>query len=183
MDKEYYNYLLKITPMGRWYRESVVYPLINKWALGLTLDVGCGIGLYLASKDSTCGVDINLECVEHCKGLYGDRVKAMCEDSIPYEKEVFDSVVLDNVLEHVASPVPLLEDCLRVLKPGGRIIILVPGLKGYRKDPDHKIFYDFDKLSLLGRKINCRTIHMRSLPFTGLSRLSSLFCYFVVYEA
>ena len=47
-------------------------------------------------------------------------------------------MVLDNVIEHIQDPMPLLKECKRVLASKGNIIIGVPLEKGYERDPDHK---------------------------------------------
>jgi glycosyltransferase involved in cell wall biosynthesis/phospholipid N-methyltransferase len=38
----------------------------------------------------------------------------------------FDTVICQNVLEHVADDATVLRQCARVLKPGGRVLVLVP---------------------------------------------------------
>ena len=53
---------------------------------------------------------------------------------------------MDNVLEHIEKPEPVLSEITRVLKVNGNLIIGVPGVLGYSKDPDHKVFYDKDGL-------------------------------------
>jgi SAM-dependent methyltransferase len=37
-----------------------------------------------------------------------------------------DFVIASHVIEHVANPLALLADCYRVLRPGGRLVLLVP---------------------------------------------------------
>jgi SAM-dependent methyltransferase len=40
--------------------------------------------------------------------------------------EAYDGVVLSHVIEHVADPVGALQECERVLRPGGRLVLIVP---------------------------------------------------------
>jgi len=48
------------------------------------------------------------------------------EQSLPVAAQSFDAVLLINVLEHIFNYQQLLEESRRVLKPGGKIVIVVP---------------------------------------------------------
>jgi SAM-dependent methyltransferase len=43
-----------------------------------------------------------------------------------YPSGTFDAVTLIHVLEHVANPSSLLAECCRILKPGGRLVVVTP---------------------------------------------------------
>jgi len=45
---------------------------------------------------------------------------------LPYEDEAFDLVVHSDTLEHVSHPIRALEECRRVLRPGGLCAFTVP---------------------------------------------------------
>lgn len=51
--------------------------------------------------------------------------------------------MLDNVLEHIPGEMAdaAIRKMRRVLKPDGILAVSVPGFKGYRSDPDHKVYY------------------------------------------
>jgi SAM-dependent methyltransferase len=51
-------------------------------------------------------------------------------ESLPFEDEKFDLVLSHEVLEHVADDRRCLEEIVRVLKPGGRLVLFVPN-RGY----------------------------------------------------
>jgi SAM-dependent methyltransferase len=108
---------------------------------GRLLDVGCGIGDMLAFRLNSVGVDINEQTVAYCRQR-GHEARMMQPDRLPFESASFDSVLLDNVLEHIAEPAPLLAEVRRILPPGGRLLIGVPGVRGWQSDPDHKVLYD-----------------------------------------
>jgi SAM-dependent methyltransferase len=46
--------------------------------------------------------------------------------ALPYADDTFDFVVMQHVLEHLEKPIPVFAQVLRVLKPGGRVMIEVP---------------------------------------------------------
>ena len=137
----YFSYLRKRSFIGFFYRKFWLYPILRSQLLGQVLDVGCGIGDFLASRPASVGVDINPLAVEWCKkrGLNAELMKV---NSLPFEDGNFDCIVLDNVLEHLSEPHELLLEINRVLVSGGRLLVGVPGKSGYACDPDHKVFYD-----------------------------------------
>ena len=114
------------------------------------LDVGCGIGDMLSYRQNTVGLDVNPLNVDFCQKRQLE-AHMMKPDIIPFRDETFDSVLLDNVLEHIEKPSLLFKEIRRVLKPDGILLIGVPGIKGYQSDDDHKVFYDEKKLHVFIR--------------------------------
>lgn len=178
-DREYFDYLRTISLLGRLYRRFFVYPKIVHFSNGKALDIGCGVGGLLAYNPDIVGVDINKHCVEYCQSL-GLKVSEMEADILPFEAHSFNTVILDNVLEHIAEPVPLVREITRILTPNGRMIVLVPGKKGYRRDKDHKRYYDFKGVSSFASENGFAVVAKRSLPLPWLTKIFSGFCYFVV---
>ena len=137
---DYFNYLRGRGRLGLLYRRFFLYPRLARLLSGRVLDVGCGIGDFLRFRRGTVGVDVNPHAVEWCR-QHGMDCQPMESDHLPFVDDSFDGVVLDNVLEHLVRPLPLLAEIHRVLKPGGRLLIGVPGPRGYACDADHKVFY------------------------------------------
>jgi SAM-dependent methyltransferase len=105
----------------------------------------------LKFRPDIIGVDVNPFNVEICIGR-GLPAQVMDVDSLPFIKGSFESVLLDNVLEHIEDPDVLLGEIHRVLTDGGQLIIGVPGVKGLKSDPDHKVNYDEISLNALAKK-------------------------------
>ena len=144
--KEYFDLLGTITLKGRLYRKYFLYPRINNLCVGKTLDVGCGKGDFISYRKGSVGVDINPFCVDYCKKK--DLEAYHCKDyNYPFESQSFDSVLLDNVLEHLEEPNALLKEIHRVIKTSGYFVIGVPSKQGFRAYADHKVFYDLEKLN------------------------------------
>tara|TARA_Y100001968_G_C19416576_1_gene749335 strand:- start:930 stop:1487 length:558 start_codon:yes stop_codon:yes gene_type:complete len=144
-NQDYFDYLRRRSPLGYFYRRYYLYPLLQSNLINPVLDIGCGIGDYLNFNSKAIGMDINSRSVNFLQE-HGLNAFLMRDNKLPQNDNSFPSIILDNVLEHIQEPLPLLCEIYRVLKVKGRLIVGVPGIKGYRSDPDHKIFYTEDKL-------------------------------------
>jgi len=142
---EYFEYLKRRSRLGAAYRKHWLYPRLARRLQGRALDIGCGIGDMLVYRVNTMGVDINPHTVAFCKAR-GATAVVMQPDRLPFAAAAFDSVLMDNVLEHIPQPEPLLSEVHRVLRPEGRLLVGVPGTRGWASDPDHKVFYDQERL-------------------------------------
>lgn len=163
---QYFNYLAQRSRLGAIYRKHFLYPRLVRRLRGRMLDVGCGIGDMLAFRPDSVGVDINERTVEFCRkrGLTAHRMEP---DRLPFDDENFDSVLMDNVLEHITEPGPVLGEIRRVLRPGGRLLVGVPGRCGWDSDSDHKVFYDE---TALGQRLAASNFTKRELFHTPLVR-------------
>lgn len=95
------------------------------------LDVGCGIGIYswafFNESAEVFGIDIDKENIKKArKQAPGVRFLTSEGENLPFENDFFDIIFLNEVLEHVKDDKKTISECLRVLKPGGKIIIFAP---------------------------------------------------------
>ena len=95
------------------------------------LDVGVGLGRVLGPIDrlQRYGIDISYDYLRKAK-LNGIEVAFSRIEDMPYKDECFDAIVTCDVLEHVIDLHACTKQILRVLKPGGHLIVRVP----YRED-------------------------------------------------
>jgi len=91
------------------------------------LDIGCGIGTYVEKlrefSPHVYGVDIDPARVR--KGQTPGLAAAVSE-RLPFADGVFDLVLLNEVIEHVADDAATLREACRVVKPGGHVVIYAP---------------------------------------------------------
>lgn len=179
----YYNYLSKRSRLGLYYRRFYLYPCLSRFLYGRVLDIGCGRGDFLGFYKQSVGVDVNPYNVEHCnsQGLDAYLVEDGC---YPFENGSFDGVIIDNVLEHLIDPAPTLIEIQRVLKPGGMLIVGVPGRKGYDSAPDHKCFYSEEALVnvLHGFHFRVKKVLHMPLKSTWLERNVRQYCIYGIFE-
>ena len=176
----YFEYLMRRSFLGDLYRRYVLYPRLNFHLKGRVLDVGCGIGDMLSYRQNTVGLDVNPLNVDFCQKRQLE-AHMMKPDIIPFRDETFDSVLLDNVLEHIEKPSLLFKEIRRVLKPDGILLIGVPGIKGYQSDDDHKVFYDEKKLHALAKKNRFNVNHFFYTPLIKSKFLSKQLRQYCIY--
>lgn len=126
--------------VGLLYRKIYLYPRLCRYLKGRALDIGCGIGDMLDFRANTIGVDINPNLVDWCRKRNLD-ARLINGYSLPFGNHEFQSVIMDNVLEHILNPEKLLSEIYRVISHNGNFIIGVPGALGFNYDKDHKIYY------------------------------------------
>ena len=101
---------------------------------GTLLDVGCGNGEFITRMRSlgwkVSGVDPDPAAVAFGQSNGLDIFTGMIAD-VP-ETLRYDVVVLNHVIEHVADPVSLLQECGKRLRPGvGRLVITTPNINSF----------------------------------------------------
>lgn len=95
---------------------------------GRALDIGCGDGVFAKAIDGdVVGLDISVACVRGAAARGVPAVAADAQRGLPFPADAFDTVACIDVLHHLDRDwKPLLEELGRVLKPGGRLVIIEP---------------------------------------------------------
>lgn len=94
------------------------------------LDVGCGAGNmmhHLRHYGQVMGVDLFSKPLEVARQR-GFDVEEASADDLPFDGQSFDVVTLLDVVEHVPNEHGVFNECRRVLKPGGKLVVTVPAL-------------------------------------------------------
>jgi SAM-dependent methyltransferase len=107
---------------------SVMY--LRRVADGEVLDVGCGGGAFLAGMRSlgwrVLGVEPDPRAVEVARTVRGLDVREGTLEEQRFPADRFDAVTSSHVIEHVHDPVAFLGECARVVKRGGRVVVVTP---------------------------------------------------------
>ncbi len=98
---------------------------------GKFLDVGCGLGFFIdgvrqSSRWDVFGVEVSPEAVSFARDKLNLNVSCGDLAAAGYPDHFFDYIHVCNVLEHVCSPVGLMKECRRILRPNGKLLLSAP---------------------------------------------------------
>ncbi|HEX4405253.1 MAG TPA: metalloregulator ArsR/SmtB family transcription factor [Polyangia bacterium] len=116
---------------GRTWR-SLTVGLAALLRLGDVLDVGSGDGAAAAAvaphcRSLTC-VDTNARAIEAARERLREhgnvRTQVADAHALPFDDASFDAVLMFHTLTYAEHPARVLKECARVLRPGGRVVVL-----------------------------------------------------------
>ncbi len=109
-------------------------------ARGRLLDVGCGNGGFLSLMGDLGwdveGIEPDAEAARIARERHGLSVVVGTLEEAAFAADSVDVVTMHHVLEHVHDPIALLKKCRRVLRVGGRLVVITPNLNSL----GHKLF-------------------------------------------
>ena len=160
------------------------------------LEIGCGEGMMFDDAQTRpVQMDVSMTRLRALRSAEAGAASrfVLCADGyqLPFASAKFDVVLLVAVLEHTREPWRVLAEARRVLKAGGRVIMVVPndvtmsvGRLLLRKFPirypDHLTFTTPRRMRRWLRD-GFRIREAFTLPFRGLPFMANLY-YFAVAE-
>ncbi|MDW8065740.1 MAG: class I SAM-dependent methyltransferase [Anaerolineae bacterium] len=91
---------------------------------------GCGVGMYMealqAFTTEVYGLDIEESYLREAQARGLRLLVAAAAEALPYPDNTFDIVLSHEVIEHVADDRQAVAEMVRVLRPGGRILLFCP---------------------------------------------------------
>lgn len=174
---------LKFLYWARDLRSSALFKTLKKHCKGDVLDVG-GWDFYKTAKKKDLHFntwttlepsgqdkpDIKDECLEF---VTGDGC------NMPFENNKFDTVLCIQVLEHVFTPIKMIEEIARVLKPNGYGIFLIPQTATLHLLPHHYYNFTMPWIKKVMEKAELQIVQLKPLGGIWSSMTSHLFYFFL----
>jgi len=122
-------------------RLDMILDAFGELVKGKILENGCGVGMYVQKLQNIAteviGLEYDMERVieankRNINDLLAARAYFICAagEFLPFPDESFEAILSHEVLEHVANDLQAVSEMVRVLKPGGRVVLFVPN-RGY----------------------------------------------------
>lgn len=122
--------------------------IIRKYASGVLLDCGCGhVPYYEIYKDQI----VDNICIDWPNSLHRNEFldhDVNLNEELPFDDKSFDTILLTDVLEHIRNPGLLMGELSRLLKPGGKLLVMVPFF--YRLHEVPHDYYRYTEFALKG---------------------------------
>jgi 2-polyprenyl-3-methyl-5-hydroxy-6-metoxy-1,4-benzoquinol methylase len=128
-----------------------LWDLVAPFVGGRVLEIGSGTGLmtkFLAGKTRVTATDVDQDYVQLLSRTFDGNpnvevkhldLATLDQDGIP--KKAYDTVVCSNVLEHIEDDRSALAAMREVLQPGGRVVLIIPAVKGIYGEIDRAIHH------------------------------------------
>jgi len=116
-------------------RERLGLMYVGSLSTGKILDVGCGNGSRLAAFRTlgweAHGQEVDPQAAAQARRVSGVPVHLGRLEELGFPDGSFDAITMSHVIEHVHRPVNLLQECRRILRAGGTLVITTPNAESY----------------------------------------------------
>lgn len=106
-------------------------------ARGPLLEIGCGAGNFLVRAAErgfdVTGLEYSPYAAERARQNLGERGRVLVGEitALADQSDAYDVCVLCDVIEHVRHPGEFVRDILRLLRPGGVLLVVTPSLDSW----------------------------------------------------
>ena len=130
---EHYDWICNVMSFGsgRWYRKDVLRRSAGLKSGMKVLDVGAGTGVvsylaqqYVGEEGLVVAVDPSKGMLAEAKKLGVKRASMGLGEALPFADNTFDVLTMGFALRHVADLNAAFSEYIRVLKPGGKVLLL-----------------------------------------------------------
>ena len=120
---------------GRKFYDSLYYEMVQKYLRHgqRVLDAGCGHDLRSCKHLSDASFVVGIDLASHSDtdnrrspfGVRGDISR------MPFPAQASNMVISRSVVEHLPNPVAVFREFRRVLRPGGKVVVITPNKYDY----------------------------------------------------
>ena len=178
------NRLIKLALLPIWISNGLKndmdylrYMTLKDEPAGRLLDVGCGAGRLLNRMRKRGweveGTDFDPQATSRVSARYGIKTHTGDLAACTLPGESFDAITMSQTIEHLHNPRLTLEECMRVLKPGGLLIMTTPNVSSIAaaefgpfwrgwEPPRHLHMFSVASLKQFSQRVGFEIIEARS---------------------
>lgn len=161
--------LWRLTNRYRWAQEHAR----NKDVIEVACGTGPGLGMLAEVASSVKAGDFSSAMVAVVQDHYGDRIEVAQYDAqaMPYEDNSADVILIFEALYYIRDASKFVEECVRVLRPGGKILVSNANsdLFDFNPSPHSFVYHGVEALGALFSAAGFETRFMGSAPLTKTS--------------
>lgn len=177
--KDIPDWMRRFALSSRFLREHVLYRI--RWlegpSRGRLLDVGCGAGDFLADMKThgwdVVGIEPDRVAAENAIRSHNLEIHCSTLGRAGFSPASFDAITMSHVIEHLPDPVSTIKACGRLLRDGGRLVLITPntasmarrifGSSWYAWEvPRHLVLFDPLLLSSCVASAGLEVVHLRT---------------------
>jgi SAM-dependent methyltransferase len=146
VDIDYYAQYFAFEQNDWWFeaRRRIVLELIARHEKGPNgqrdvLDAGCGTGItlrYIERFGQVFGVDNQMVALKFCRSRDAKWLTCAPIEELPFADSSFDIVTCLDVIEHIEDDRRAVAEIVRVIRPGGLLVLTVPAFEVFWSDHD-----------------------------------------------
>lgn len=110
------------------------YMTLKTAPVGKLLDIGCGGGRFMQRMRRTGweveGIDFDAKATARITRRYGMKTYTGDLAACNLADATYDAITMSHTIEHLPDPEKTLGECMRILKPGGKLVIVTPNVEG-----------------------------------------------------
>lgn len=154
----------------RIYHVKIILDYLGDLAGRRVLDIGCGKGRFARivkernPAAEVWGLDISEAMLKHVPEVVLTRAGSMTE--LPFDDASFDAAYATESLEHAVEIERAVAEMCRILKPGGRLVVIDKNAEhaGRLKTPEWEKWFRRDELETLLRR-HCGQVSSRFISY------------------
>lgn len=124
-DNRAFDSWVPLQRMWQRHRFEIVHRFMGPHAGTRSLDIGCGSSRIVQTLPGVVGMDLGIHKLRWLRAPGRDLVQGSITD-LPFADGAFDAVICSEVIEHIPRERVRLDEMVRVIRPGGLLILGTP---------------------------------------------------------
>ena len=140
------------------------------------LDIACSTGNFIAQDPKNIiGIDIDEDSVKIAKKRGFNAIAHDVAKKLPFKNNSIENIHCRHLLEHLEEPLPFMRELFRILKKGGRVVLLTDRMTDhFWDDYTHKKPFTQKSLEQLAYDAGFRNYEVYEFPSQGVFGIGQL---------